>query len=350
MKNVALLLALAASMLLQSLYAQQPSFTLEVGQLAQKLETLKADAKARLKKSLDEVDQQLEQKTITSTEAEARKKALAEAQAAELQAQMNQIQSQLSSLVQRKADGEFKSVDEDTITYKTKNIEIKVSSKGKSEEPKGESRTTTQFVLAGGVNNAFVKGHIAHSDFGYWRSHFYEIGLTMNTRLFKDNNIWHIKYGASLQYNNLRATDNRYFEQNGNQTYLQTDNQRALSDSRLRNVYLVFPVHLEWDFTPMKKVGDQKFFNSHEGFRMGIGGYIGANLGTKQFLEYDQPGYGVEETRVGDYNTTNFIYGLSTYVGHGAMSLYLKYDLNPLFTSNSFDYHQASLGLRLDIN
>ena len=52
----------------------------------------------------------------------------------------------------------------------------------------------------------------------------------------------------------------------------------------------------------------------------------------------------------GDFNTSNFIYGLSTYIGYKETSLYLKYDLNPLFTDNAVKQNNVSLGLRFDFN
>ena len=52
----------------------------------------------------------------------------------------------------------------------------------------------------------------------------------------------------------------------------------------------------------------------------------------------------------GDFNVNKFGYGLSTYVGYGATSLYLKYDLNPLFNDNVVKQNNVSLGVRFDFN
>jgi hypothetical protein len=46
----------------------------------------------------------------------------------------------------------------------------------------------------------------------------------------------------------LRATDNRNFVVSGNQTNLEV-NVLQQEDSRFKNVNLVFPAHLEFDFT-----------------------------------------------------------------------------------------------------
>src|SRR5690606_16482910 len=119
-----------------------------------------------------------------------------------------------------------------------------------------ESRTTSQFVLAVGLNNLETNNSVAHSDYSIWGSHFYEWGVTWNTRIFKNSNLLHAKYGLSLMYNNLRPTDNRYFTEDGDQTNLEVSGI-DLDDSRFRNVNLVVPVHLEFDFTK-KEIRDDK--------------------------------------------------------------------------------------------
>ena len=71
---------------------------------------------------------------------------------------------------------------------------------------------------------------------------------------------------------------------------------------------------------------------------------------SKQILKYDDNNLNATERLKGDFNTTDFIYGLSSYIGYKSTSLYLKYDLNPLFKNNSVKQNNISLGLRFDFN
>src|SRR5690606_20830345 len=97
---------------------------------------------------------------------------------------------------------------------------------------------------------------------------------TYNTRLLKNHNLLHVKYGLSLMYNNLRPTENHSFAVNGDQTDL-IANAAHLKESRFRNVYLVAPVHLEFDFSKGEKNDGKSNFRTHKGFRLGLGGYAG---------------------------------------------------------------------------
>jgi hypothetical protein len=54
-------------------------------------------------------------------------------------------------------------------------------------------------------------------------------------------------------YNNLRPTNNRFFETNGDQTILQTMlhafNSIRIDDARLKKCVSSSPLHLEFDFS-----------------------------------------------------------------------------------------------------
>ena len=150
-------------------------------------------------------------------------------------------------------------------------------------------------------------------------------------------------------YNNLRATNNRAFVVNGNQTNLETSSIN-ICDSRFKNVYVVAPLHLEFDFSGNKIKDGKSFFKTHQSVRLGIGGFAGARVKSKQILKYENDGRDVTERTRGNFNANDFIYGVSTYIGYKETSLYLKYDLNPLFSNNPIKQNNISLGIRFDFN
>lgn len=242
-------------------------------------------------------------------------------------------------------------ISNDSLNYKTYNVLALKYSDGYEDMVKRQNRRTqSQLVFAAGVNNVVTNGSVANSDFRYWGSHFYEVGLTLNTRLNKDHNLLHLKYGMSLIYNNLRPADNRYFDVSGNKTYL-TTSPTKLDDSRFTTVNLVFPVHFELDFSKNSENNGKKTFNSHESFRMGLGGFAGFNLNEREEVIFnDSNNNEVTQNTKGGFNAGQFIYGLSAYIGHKQKSIYVKYDLNPLFANNPIKQNNISLGLRWDFN
>lgn len=325
----------------------QETFEKRAKTIASKIETITKEEKAALKIEVDAVNNQLINGTITREEAESKKKLLAEARAINIESKVAVEQEALNDLIQEKVDGKIK--EQDSIRTYSFSFHRKNHKHDLKDTIQGERRTTSQFVFAAGLNNLATDNQLEDSDYRFLGSHFYELGVSYNSRIAKNNNLLHAKYGLSVMYNNLRPTDNRSFIINGNQTNLAV-NPIDISDSRFRNVYLVAPVHLEFDFSGKKMKEDKPFFRTHESVRFGIGGYAGINLKSKQIIKYDDNDLKATERTKGDFNASNFIYGLSSYIGYKYTSLYLKYDLNPLFKDNVVKQNNVSLGLRFDFN
>ncbi|OCB68539.1 hypothetical protein B0A79_06015 [Flavobacterium piscis] len=345
MKNFTLYLVVLIFLFVSKVLGQE-TFESKAKKIANKIEKITKEEKAALKEEVEVVNVQLSEGKITLEQADKRKKELAEARATIIEEKVTEAQNELNDLVQQKVDGKIK---EDSLTKKY-SIVFHVRDKDRDKDSiHGEKRTTSQFVFAMGLNNMMVDGKLQDSNYSFGGSHFYEWGFTYNSRLMKNDNLLHAKYGLSLMYNNIRPTDNRSFVVNGDQTELQT-NAINLDESRFRNVYIVLPLHLEFDFSKPEVSNGKTYFRTHKSFRFGIGGYAGINVKSKQILKFDQDDLDYKTTIRGDYNVNNFIYGLSSYIGYKEFSLYAKYDLNPLFQDNLIKENNISLGIRVDLN
>lgn len=347
---VVLTLSMVAQVFAQETFEQRAKV------IAQNIEKITTEEKEALKKEVEDINQQLERGSITSAQAQEAKEKLAVQRAKNIEERTALEEQKLTALVKDKVDGKIEQ-NQDSLSFGKNRIYIRWERDSdytkKTCSYPGEQRTTSQFVFAFGLNNVITDGSFSSlddSDFRVWGSHFYEWGVTWNTRIFKNDNLLHAKYGFSFMYNNLRPTQNRYFVKEGNQTFLETADVN-LNESRLRNVQLVLPLHLEFDLTPKKVNEDGTYrFRTHEHIRFGIGGYTGLNFKTKQILRYREDDILVRTKERGDFNASNFVYGLSAYLGCGPISLYAKYDLNPLFKNNPIEQNNVSFGLRFDFN
>jgi hypothetical protein len=363
MRNFTIYLTLLLCLFASKLIAQD-TFEKKAKTIGDKIVQITIEEKATLKMEVEEVNLQLEKGTITKEQADEKKIKLAEARATIIENKIAVTHNELRDLVQAKVDGKIDNpiIDKpygtsiiigssnDSIHGREINISsMKVYENDKEKQQRQSKRTTSQLVFAAGVNNLVTGSKVAGSDFRYWGSHFYELGLTYNTRIAKNNNLLHAKYGLSLMYNNLRPTEDRTFVVTGNQTNLESSSI-DLKDSRFRNVYLVMPLHLEFDFSGKNEKDGKSYFKTHDNFRLGLGGYFGTRIKSKQVLQYDSNNHEVNYKEKGDFNVNNFIYGVSAYVGYKATSLYVKYDLNPMFENNVIKQNNISLGVRFDFN
>ncbi len=355
MKRILFVLVFLYTTYVQS---QEKFFEEEVKKIAKKIEEITQKEKDSLKEKVIAINKKLEDREITIEEAKKLKAAAAALHALNIENGVALEERKLQQLVQDKTNGKIASNDEDNYVF---NLQIfdkdfgiinKTSrKKRKKRKRKTNKRTTTQLVMAFGVNNVLTNndlGSLENSNYKFWQSRSYELGFTWKTRLSKEASMAYFKYGFSFLWNNLRTKNNQLHILNGDNTDLATFNEQ-LTESRLRHVQMLFPMHLELDFSKNKKYEDGFVRDRrHKSFRIGLGGFFGLKLGTRQYLEYtNSNNVTIEEVQKNPFNTSIFNYGLSTYFAYKSYGVFLKYDLNPLFKNTNI--RNISLGLRLDL-
>ena len=345
MQKIILYISIALVALVNTVSAQEKTFEQKAKEIAINIKTIANEEKKALKAEIEALDKEVESGKMSKQDADLAKTKIAEERAKNIETRTAEYELALRELI----TNQVQTIDTDT-TIAVNNVNINIKSK-KNDPNKSENRTTSQLVFATGFNNLVTDGAIANSEFGYARSTFYEWGLTWNTRLSKNSNLLHFKYGVGFMYNMLHATENRVFAEIGDKTILvDAGVDTKANKTYFKNVYFVVPMHLEFDFSKTSTVDDKKVFKSHKGARFGIGGFVGVNTNSKQFMRYNQDGHKISVRDKGDFNVNDFTYGLSTYIGYKQTSLYLKYDLNPMFKNNAVDQNNISLGIRFDWN
>ncbi|WP_299603043.1 hypothetical protein [uncultured Aquimarina sp.] len=338
----------------QFLTAQESENADKIEELKKEKEGIVLSEKEQLKKGVEEINERLVKGEITTDEAQDLKESLAKKHALNIENRLAIVDNQIALLERNNAsylsDKTKLSIgfgardhDDGDILF---GINVKNTKKAKK---KYDKRTYSDLVVAFGLNNAIVEDQsLDDSDYKIAGSRFFEIGLAWKTRVFKNSNFMRIKYGISYQSNGLKPTDNRYFVENGDQTELE-EFRVELDKSKFRMDNIVVPVHFEFGPSRRIETDERLRFSTRKKFRIGLGGYAGANISTRQKLKYKENGERVKDKIKRDYNTNDLIYGLSGYFGFGDMSLYAKYDLSPIFENAAVDQRNVSLGLRFDL-
>lgn len=318
------------------------------------IETEKED----LLKKVESVNKKVENNQITAAEGEDLKTAAAEKAALNIENKTAVIDNEIEYVKRNgyveKANYGTRIVlgigQEDTDNDRVYGVKIQSSDEMKRRQELKNRRTINEFVLAFGLNNVIIENQsLNDSPYKVGGSKFFEIGTSWKTRVFENSNWLRFKYGISLQFNGLKIDDNQYLVDTGSQTELQ-EFPANLDKAKFRMDNLVVPIHFE--FGPSNKVEKDGItrFNTYNKVKIGFGGYAGLNLTTRQKLKFEDDGEDVKQKRKADYNTNNFIYGLSAYVGFDNTSLYIKYDLNTIFKDNLIDQRNISLGVRFDVD
>jgi len=306
-----------------------------------------------LKTEVEAINQRLDKGEITQTEADTLKKEAAKKRALNIENRLAIIDNKIA-LLQRNESGYDTKNDSNTFTISIgsdDDADVNIfRSTGINKPKKFDRRTTSDLVIAFGLNNAIIDGEsFDDTPYEIGGSRFFEIGWAWKTRVFKNSNWLRFKYGYSFQINGLKPKDNMYFVQNGNETNLEVFSN-DLSKTKLTITNLVFPVHFE--FGPSKRIDKDDYFrySTRNKIKIGVGGYAGFNIGTRQKLKYSSNGEKIKDKIKRNYNATSLVYGLSSYIAFGDTALYVKYDLSPIFKNQVVEQNNISVGVRFDMD
>ena len=339
------------ALFLQQVQAQRLSTDEKIKLLEEKREMVEEREKKGLKYDVYLINKHLEQGEITEEEAQHLKEEAAKKCALNIENKLAIIDNQLA-LARRGEDYRLKEKEVARIQLALDSDEedalYGIRYKRGDEPMKYDRRTTSNVVLAFGQNNALIDGKLNDSPYDAWGSRFFELGWVWSTRVFENTNAVRFRYGLSFQFNGLNPKNSQYFAVNEDNTYL-ADYPAELKKSKFRVDNLVVPVHFEFGPSTVKKTEEFIRYSTARKFKWGIGGYAGLNMAARQKLKYELEGDTKKEKLKGEYNVNDFIYGLSTYVGIGDISLYFKYDLNPLFDNAIIDQNNISMGVRFDL-
>lgn len=332
---------------------QKTSNQLKIESLEDIKEIIQKEEREFLKNEVEMINQRLDRGEITQEQAESLKQKAAQKRALNIENRIAIIDNRIE-LLKRNAEGYSTEETDDAkfIGISFRNDEDGFSSfriRNKPRYRKYDRRTINEFVFAIGINNAIIDGESIGDSYQTLGSGFVELGWAWKTRVMENSNAMRFQYGFSFQWNKLSPKNDQYFVQNGDITTLE-DFPSNLLESEFRVTNLVFPMHFE--FGPSKKIERENYFrySLRRQFKVGLGGYAGVHIGTLQKLRYKEDGDRVKQKIRRNYNTSDFIYGLSGYVGVDNVSLYVKYDLNPLFKDQTFDQNNISLGVRFDLD
>lgn len=327
---------------------------MQLAQLEQKLQEIETEEKNKLKKIISELNaQQAKDSLYSAKDLEAMKMENAERIAQNIKNRQAIINNQIdflkrngylsdeSVLNEKGKDGE----DGESITIFNSSFKVKTNDES---DKKHRMRTQSDLIFAFGFNNAIPgDGGINDSPFKVGGSRFFEIGYLWSTSLDKKNFL-RLDYGFSFQFNGLKPENDQVFREDGDQTilddFIRDDQVINLDKSKFRQDNLIFPVHLHFN-TKRSSNGD---YFTRSGFNFGLGGFVGLNLNNIQKLKYDFNGDNEKDKLKDDYNTNNFLYGLSAYAGFGDMTLYMTYSMNQIFENNpdATNFNNVQLGLR----
>lgn len=314
--------------------------------------------KSTLKLKITKINKRLDNKEITAEEAENLKKEAAITAALNIENRRAIIDKKIELLKRNGYEAYQYSRDDegDRLIVRiggdddTSETIVFIGDRADDKPRKYDRRTTSDAVFAIGFNNVLIDGQdLDDSPYELGGSGFLELGYAWKTRIFDNTNFWRLKYGLSLQWNKFDIKDNKYLVNTDGEISLQ-EFPINLDKAKFRTTNLIVPLFIE--FGPSKKIEKENYirYSTHKKFKVGLGGYAGLNIANKQKLKYTDDGNKIKNKQRGGFEVSEFVYGVSGYIGLGDVALYAKYDLNPLFKDQIIDQNNISVGIRFDMD
>ena len=351
-KSIVLLITIG--LLSCSLFAQE-DYQKEIEKLKQQKQEIEIQEREALKDEVESINKQLEQGSITAEEAKVLKESAAKTRALNIEDRQDIIDSRIALLERNEGDilegDENQNIWEEgvgvTVNVGDEEMEIFDS---RNKFPKYDRRTYSNFIIGFGLNNVIPEGgSLNDSPYNAWRSRFFEIGWAWRTRVFNNSNFMRFHYGLSFTFNGLRNTDNLYYTQNDDGEIVREVFPSNLSKSKLRTDNLIVPLHFEFGPSRKTETETRVRYSLRRQLRIGVGGYGGVNLGTRQKLKYRVDGQRIKEKSVGIFDPNQFVYGLSGWIGIGCVQFNVRYDLQTILKNTEVQEKNISFGLRFEI-
>ena len=321
------------------------------------IDSIVSTQKRMLNKQLASVEDLLEQKKITSSDAKRLKEALeirSQQQVKEFiyhQAQNLQLQLQ-KGIAKRASDSLRVSPQKALSSPSYERVLAQVDSLALQEKEDTYRRRYTDrgesfspYIALSALNLA-SKEHFGDKRLSPLGSKSFEIGFYSNYRLKKNDNLLHLTYGLSWVYNSYKIRGDFYYDRQGGNTVL-TPYSQELTKSKFRNHYLMLPVELEWDFSQSESYRGTSYFSTHQSFRLGVGVFLGVLLDDSQKLNWEASEDSYKLLLRKNLRTNRTSCGLSAHIGYGQSSLYFRYSLSPLFVGNAVGEYPFSVGIRI---
>jgi hypothetical protein len=200
-----------------------------------------------------------------------------------------------------------------------------------------------------GLNNYLENGKFPDSEgkaygLNTTSSRYFAVGTYQRSRIGGDHSPFGVQFGVQLSWYNFMFTKNNYIlaEQNGvDFRDYQADFDQELEKSKLVVSYVNIPVMFNAYFRSKHTYRNHK---PRKTFNVGLGGYAGYRVGG-----YAKRKVGGDAKRDRDnYYLNNWHYGLEAQVGYRYMTLFMRYDLNPLFVADKGpELNAFSFGIRI---
>lgn len=281
--------------------------------------------KAKMESEIEKVDFQLTQNKLTKDEAETLKKEIADKYAETINEKIEKINFDMDDVIKKQV--RFSLLNSDAQTQFEEIEELK--------RRYNATRSLSPYMSYGAI---FLTKSEPDNDLdkniGF--SSNLELGFKFNYQ-FNRTSPFALTSGLALSWRTLRIENNRKFSKDENGDVYLERFDGSFKKSKLRSTYLMVPVGIQYNFSPLKDAGQGVGYRPfYGGFKAGVNAYGGILLSSNNITKGNKYSRRNKE----NYQMAPFVYGLQLNAAYNNIAVYLRKDLNDLFKKETFDHSQ----------
>lgn len=327
-----------------------------------KIDSIVTSEKSNMNREMDVVDGNFAKGRISQADKIALKKEIAEKYEKIINEKVDQQNEHLQALTKEMAvESVFRKENDTTksrheiIALSSDNALISYRNK-KSSNPKTYLKSDDLAIGYGFLNLTEKAGSFnpfeESSRMRIGNSHSFEIQARRERQLGSYTSPFFIRYGLAYRNDTYMPKRPLVTAQNTDNIFLEDFAGGRVKRSKLRNVYLTFPVEFQWVLNPKYAQYEGKNYldNQKRQFRIGLGAYAGIRLRSIAKVKYYN-----ENDKFDKYDFTldsgvnSFLFGAKFSVGYGGINLFIKKDLTPIFNDHALLPNKNGIQIGIDI-
>lgn len=343
-------------------YSQEKKIDTEISTYSVKIDSLISAEKKKMNAEMEIIDKNFEAGKISNDEKISSKRAIAEKYEKIINEKVEKENEALQNITKEIASNSVFKKNKDTLISSNeiailgKNKGLISFSRSEKKDPRKALKSNELAVYYSFINltkssenfNPFDE----NSKMRVGNSHSFEIQSRRERQIGGYTSPVFIRYGLAYRSDTYMPKRPLVFVQNNEQLYLENFTQGTLKRSKLRNVYLTFPVDFQWVLNPKytEYEGIKYLDNKRKQLRIGAGVYAGINLRNIVKVKYHNNSGNFDKYKYTlDYGVNSFLFGAKFSISYGGLSLFIKKDFTPIFNNHTLLPNKNGIQIGVDI-
>lgn len=326
-----------------------------------KIDSIVTVEKIKMNNEMDLADTDYEKGTISEEQKMERKKSIAKKYEAIINQKVDEQSNQFQNLTKEMATESVFRKNTDTLKNSntiiiTNNKSLISVSTNDEKNPTAQLKKNDLSVTYGFLNLTENAGSFnpfeSDSQMRIGNSHSFEIQARKERQLGNFESPIFIRYGLAYRSDTYMPKNPLVAEQSESILFLNQFDQGRLKRSKLRNVYLTFPVEFQWVLNPQYADYEGKRYldNQKKQFKIGLGAYAGVRLRSIAKVKYynENDKFDKYSFKV-DNGVNSFLFGAKFSISYGGFNIFIKKDLTPIFNDDAIIHSKNGIQIGVDI-